>query len=268
MANWAALWKRHGIAPFATQLECVDSIQPSRFSRKYHVNVFTERTYVPHQPRYVFQWQSKENLYHSQIATFFHCLAALPLIYGPLSLLGSISLCAIEISSAVPREQLVLFHPWQPRYWTSPMPVFFFSHLQVAIAFCLPSKMNEWLSWFRFYFFYFFFLSFGSMSLRVIAEDRNICKSRVDPFISDHVFLGWFISSFCSPQVKWLFSFIIPVTRLSFSQLTAHTQSHCCRLVICYYFPVYTKTYSFQYAHRLISIHSCAQCLDSWLPNT
>jgi len=46
----------------------------------------------------------------------FIVLAALPLIYGPLSLLGSFSLYAIEISSAVPTEHLVPFRPWQPRY--------------------------------------------------------------------------------------------------------------------------------------------------------
>lgn len=47
--------KRDGTAPFATQLVGVDSIQPSKFSSKCHVNVFTERTYVPRQSGYVFQ---------------------------------------------------------------------------------------------------------------------------------------------------------------------------------------------------------------------
>lgn len=145
MANWAALWKRHGIAPFATHLEHVDSIQPSRFSRKCHVNVFTERTYVPYQPGYVFQWQSKENLYHSQIATLFHYLAVLPLICGPVSLLGSFSMCAIEISSVVPREQLVLFHPWQPRYWTSPMPAFFLLPFTGSYSILLAIQ-NGWVA--------------------------------------------------------------------------------------------------------------------------
>lgn len=122
-------------------------------------------------------------------------LAALPLIYGPVSLLGSFSLCATEVSSAVPREQLVLFHPWQPRYWTSPVPVFFLLPVPADIAFCLPSRMDQWLSWFRFYSFV-IFLSFRNTSLTVFAEGRTISKSKMAPFISGDVFLGWFSAHF------------------------------------------------------------------------
>lgn len=62
----------------------------------------------------------------------------------------------------------------------------------------------------------YYFLSFGSTSLRAFTEDKTIIKSTLAAFISDHLFLGCIFSSFCSPQVKQLFSFIIPVTRLSF----------------------------------------------------
>lgn len=122
-------------------------------------------------------------------------LAALPLIYGPVSLLGSFSLCAIEISSAVPREQLVLSHPWQPRYWTSPVPVFFLLPVPADRAFCLPSRMDQWLSWFGFYFFV-IFLSFRNISLTVFAEGRTISKTQMAPFISGDAFLDWFSAHF------------------------------------------------------------------------
>lgn len=49
------LCKRDGIALFATHLVSMDTIQPSKFSSKCRVNVFTERTYVPRQSEYVFQ---------------------------------------------------------------------------------------------------------------------------------------------------------------------------------------------------------------------
>lgn len=61
----------------------------------------------------------------------------------------------------------------------------------------------------------------------MFTEDKTIIKSKLAAFISDHLFLGCIFSSFCSPQVKQLFSFIIPVTRLSFfpSWLLTHTAS-------------------------------------------
>lgn len=132
--------------------------------------------------------------------------------------------------------------------------LFFFSHLQAAIEFCLPSRTDQWRSQFRFYFFIIFF-SFESMSSRVFAEDRTISKSKLAPFISGLYFqLILFPSSqtviliYNSCNQAFLFptdcSYTVPLF------WTCHSLN---------YFPAHPKAYSFQYAHRYSSIHWCAR---------
>lgn len=50
----------------------VDSIPPSKAPSSRRGHGVTDRTSVPRQSGDGFQWQSKENLYYSQTATFFH----------------------------------------------------------------------------------------------------------------------------------------------------------------------------------------------------